>query len=222
MVNGQNVAIDISATDAAGNTRTITQQMTVDNVAPDSPDMTSITRDDTQSVRGITLDASDNDVAIGRVTASGSVQNVGFSEVDIPALGETQYIFNQVVPDGSHLVVSATDNAGNRSGTYVVVDDPDTNQSNVTVANNLSQYEIKAIDLEFSDQATLTITEAQIVALANQTNDVKVFGNSDDAVQITGATRTGRVTEDGTSFNVYEIGDANILIDEDITQVSTI
>jgi large repetitive protein len=222
MVNGQNVAINISATDAAGNTRTITQQMTVDNVAPDSPDMTSITRDDSQSVRGITLDASDNDVSIGRVTASGSVQNVGFSEVDIPALGETQFVFNQVVPDGSHLVVSATDSAGNRSGIYVVVDDPDTNQSNVTVANNLSQYEIKAIDLEFTDQATLTITEAQIVALANQTNDVKVFGNSDDAVQITGATRTGRVTEDGTSFNVYEMGDANILIDEDITQVSTI
>ena len=216
------MGITVSATDAAGNTRTITEQVAVDNVAPDSPDMASITRDDTQAVRGITLDASDNDIAIGRVTASGTVQAVGFSEVDIPALGETQFVFNQVVPDGSHLVVTATDGAGNRSGTYIVLDDPNTTQSNVTVADNLSQHDIRAIDLEFTDQASLTITEAQIVALSNQTDSVKVLGNSDDAVQITGAVRTGQTREDGTNFNVYELGDANILIDEDITQVSTI
>lgn len=220
--NGESVAITVTATDAAGNSRTITEQMTVDNVAPDSPDMASITRDDTQAVRGITLDSTDSDIAIGRVAATGSVQNVGFSEVDIPALGETQFVFNQVVPDGSHLVVTATDAAGNRSGTYIVLDDPNTTASNVTVANNLSQHDIRAIDLEFTDQASLTITEAQIVALSNQTNAVRVLGNSDDAVQITGAVRTGRTTEDGTNFNVYELGDANILIDEDITQVSTI
>lgn len=217
--DGENVSIQIAATDRAGNTRSITETMVVDNVAPDAPDMTAITWDQTQAARGIVLETNDVDVAIERVSNTGS-QTVGFSEQDNSFTGETTYSFNQVVPDGSHLVVTATDSAGNSSGTYVVLDDPNTSQSNVTLAGNIGGREIDVIDLEFTEEATLTISEAQIVAITGEDNTVKVLGNSDETVRITGATRTGTRSEDGTNFNVYELGDATVLIDDDINNVS--
>ncbi|SHH95473.1 Ig-like domain-containing protein [Marivita hallyeonensis] len=224
-VNGQSVAINISATDAAGNTATITETMVVDTVTPNEPDMTAITRDQSQAVRGIVLETTDDTVAIDKVSSTGGnsgAQGVAFNAQDNSFTGETTYSFNQVVPDGSHLVVTATDSAGNSSGTYVVVDDPNTSQSNVTLAANIGGKKIDAIDLEFTEEASLSITEAQIVALTGQDNTVKVLGNSDDSVRITGATRTGTVVEDGEGYASYQLGDATVLIDDEITNVSTI
>ena len=224
-VNGESVSIDISATDSAGNTRTITETMVVDTVAPNDPDMTAITRDQNQAVRGIVLETTDHDIAIDRVSSTGgnsAAQGVGFNDQDTTFTGETTYSFNQVVPDGSHLVVTATDSAGNSSGTYVVIDDPNTSQSNVTLAGNVGGRTIDTIDLEFTEEAGLTITEAQIVAITGEDNTVKVIGNNDDSVRITGATRTGSVTENGTGYNAYELGDATILIEDEINSVSTI
>ena len=223
LVDGQNVDITISATDAAGNTKSITEQMMVDNVAPDDPDMTAITRDQSQAVRGIVLETSDHDVVIEQVSSTGgnnAAQNVGFNAQDNNFTGETTYSFNNVVPDGSHLVITATDSAGNSSGTYVVIDDPNSSQANVTLAGNVGGREIDAIDLEFTEEATLTITEAQIVAVTGQDNEVTIHGNSDDGVRITGASYSGRVTENGEGFNVYDLGDATVKIDDDITNVS--
>jgi len=223
--NGENVSIEISATDTAGNTHSITETMVVDTVAPNDPDMTAITRDQSQAVRGIVLETSEHDIAIDRVSSTGGnsgSQDVGFNDQANTYTGETTYSFNQVVPDGSHLVVTATDNAGNSTGTYVVVDDPNTSQSNVTLAGNIGGKKIDTIDLEFTEEAGLTITEAQIVAVTGEDNTVKVIGNNDDSVRITGATRTGTVNEDGQSYNAYELGDATVLIEDEITSVNTI
>ncbi len=217
--DGDTVSIQIAATDRAGNTKSITETMVVDNVAPDAPDMTAILWDQAQAPRGIFLETSDHDVSIVRVGAGG-VQTVGFDDQDIRASGETSYTFNNVVPDGSHLVVTATDSAGNSTGTYVVLGDPDVSRSNVSLASNIGGREIDVIDLEFTEEATLTITEAQIVAMTGEDNTVRVLGNRDESVRITGATRTGSRTEDGQSYDVYELGDATVLIDDDINNVT--
>ena len=221
MADGENVSIQIAATDRAGNTRSITETMMVDNVAPDAPDMTAILWDQSQAPRGIILATSDHDVSIVRVGAGG-VQTVGFNEQDLNGGIETNYSFNNVVPDGSHLVVTATDSAGNSTGTYVVLGDPDVSRSNVSLTSNIGGREIDTIDLEFTEEATLTITEAQIVAMTGEDNTVRVLGNSDDSVRITGATRTGTRFEDGQNYDVYDLGDATVLIDDDINSVSTI
>jgi hypothetical protein len=76
------------------------------------------------------------------------------------------------------------------------------------------------IDLGFTEEATLTITEAQIVAMTGEDNTVRVLGNSDETVRITGATRTGSRFEDGQNYDVYELGDATVLIDDDINNVT--
>ena len=218
-VDGENVSIQIAATDAAGNTKSITETMTVDNVAPDAPDMTAIRYGENQEVRDIILKTTDTDVVIEKVSNFGA-QNVSFNEQDNDFTGETTYTFGQVVPDGSHLVITGTDSAGNSSGTYVVINDPNTTQGNVSVTGNLGGREIDTIDLEFTEEATLTITEAQIVAMTGEDNTVKVLGNTDDGVRISGATRTGSRFEDGQNYDVYDLGDATVLIDDDINNVS--
>ena len=38
-------------------------------------------------------------------------------------------------------------------------------------------------------------------------------------VAITGATANGTVTQDGNTFNVFELGGSTVLIDDDITNV---
>ena len=216
MVDGENVSIQIDATDSAGNTKSITETMVVDNVAPDAPDMTAITRGEGQDVQSIHLVASDDDIAIERVGNS-TPQDVGFNENTFA--GETTYNFPNTVPDGSHLVVTATDSAGNSSGTYVVINDSES-QQDVSLAGNVGGREIDTIDLEFTDMADLVITEEQIVALTGEENTIKVLGNHDEAVRIDGATRSGTHSEDGQNYNVYDLGDATVLIDDDIDNVT--
>ncbi|HKK97205.1 MAG TPA: RTX toxin, partial [Marivita sp.] len=222
-VDGESVSIDIAATDAAGNTRSITETMVVDTVAPDAPDMTELRTNENQGFPGLALATTGNDIAIDQVSSSGgtsSPQSVRFDDFDITTRGVTDYDFDQAVPDGSHLVITATDGAGNSSSTYVVLNDPNTNQSNVTLARNIGGKEIDTIDLEFTEEATLTITEAQIVALTGEDNTVKVLGNEDDSVRITGARSTGEVRVDGQVFQSFELGDATIFLDEGIGEGS--
>ncbi|MEM7521820.1 MAG: RTX toxin, partial [Pseudomonadota bacterium] len=131
---------------------------------------------------------------------------------------ETDFSFNQVVPDGSHLVVTATDDAGNSSGTYVVLDD-EVASTNVTLSNpTLGNYNIEAVDLSFAEEGQLTVDEAALLALSSNTNELLIKGGSDDSLTINGATaRTGSTVRDGESYDVYTIGsEGTIIVDDDI------
>ncbi|MCR8549397.1 Ig-like domain-containing protein [Salipiger sp. P9] len=213
------LSMQIEAVDAAGNSKTITESVALDTVAPDTPDVESYTRDHT-GLRGITLETGEGDVAISHVTdESGAViESVDYDAYDIAVLGETAYSFKDVVPDGSHLVVTATDDAGNLSGTYLVVDDTTTSEVTMTgqLANALSEFNIETIDLQFAEESALTITEAQLVALSSHTDTLTVEGGSDDSVTILGASHVGN---DGEGYNIFSLGDATLRIDEDITNV---
>ncbi|UYV37789.1 Ig-like domain-containing protein [Rhodobacteraceae bacterium D3-12] len=209
----------INATDAAGNTDSITRDIEIDTTLPGSPDVASYTRDHT-GIRGITTEISDDTVSISHVHNDGSITDVAATGVDIPVLGETTYAFNPTIPDGSHLVVSAEDGAGNMSSTYLVLDESST--SVVNMANpSLGDLQIESIDLQFAEESQLTITEEQLVALSDNTDSVVVHGGSDDTVTITGATRTGETQNvNGEAHEVYTLGDTGtLIIDDDITVV---
>ncbi|KUF12476.1 Ig-like domain-containing protein [Pseudoponticoccus marisrubri] len=215
--------VQVDATDAAGNTRSISDTISIDTDVPDSPDVESYTRDHT-GLRGISIETTDDAVAIGHVVSDAEIDPVGNSAVEIPVLNETSFAFTEVVPDGSHLVVSGTDAAGNTSGTYLVVDDTRTSEVAMTdeLAGSLSAFQVETIDLQFAEDSHLTITEDQILALSQTSDTLVVEGGSDDSVTITGATANGSVTgEDGTGYNSFSLGDATILIEDDITNVST-
>jgi hypothetical protein len=218
MADGDIVPIQIAATDRVGNTTSIAESIVVDNVSPDMPNVIVVSRDQTQSVRSIVLQSPDEDIVIEQISASG-IQVVGYEEQTNFVSGETVYNFNPAVPDGSNLYVMAVDEFGNMAGTFVALSDPDDN-GDVPFGSNLDGRRIDIIDLEFTPEAMLTITEAQIVAMTGEDNTVRVLGNTGETVRISGASRTGSRLEDGQNYNIYELGEATVLIDEDITNVT--
>ncbi|GGX50977.1 hypothetical protein GCM10007385_19400 [Tateyamaria omphalii] len=209
-------AITVMATDAVGNTETLSNTVRIDTEAPDGPVIASFTRD-ADGIRGISTEQSDGDLAVAQVNADGSVTDVAATQVDIDVLGETNFQFQTDVPDGSHLVVSSADAAGNTVGTYVVLDDESANSS-VDLGNPaLGNYQIEAVELQFAEEANLTITEAQLLGLSDSTNTLTIHGGSDDTVTIAGATRTGSTTVDGQAYDVYSLGtEGTIILDDDI------
>ncbi|WP_415921137.1 Ig-like domain-containing protein [Tateyamaria sp. SN6-1] len=204
----------VMATDAVGNTETISDMLQIDTEAPDGPVIASFTRDG-DGLRGISTEQSDGDLAVAAVSETGAVTDVTAVQAD-NIFGETEFRFNQTVPDGSDLVVTSTDAAGNTSGTYVAFDD-ETAGSTVSLGSPaLGNYQIEQVDLQFAEEASLTITEAQLVALSDSSDTLVVHGGSDDNVTIAGAQRTGTTSIDGDTYDVYSLGAGTVILDDDI------
>ncbi|MGK8232672.1 Ig-like domain-containing protein [Roseovarius sp. MS2] len=215
----------VFATDGAGNTRQITSSLTLDMVAPETPGIVGYFRQG-DGYRNATVETSADDVSIHQVDAGGNVRELALGEQANQFTGETDYFFlngaGQLAPvsDGSQLVVTSTDTGGNTASTYVVLDE--TSTSVVNIANpNLSAFDIETIDLRFGDQAQLSLTEAQVLALSGNSDTVLVQGGADDRVTLTGAEAAGRTQIDGQTYDIYTLGnDATVVVDEDIQIVT--
>lgn len=215
----------IEATDAAGNTRALSETLSIDTEAPDTLSWTGYGRDGA-GVDLIRTEVTRDALYLGQLTDAGgtpTITDVAIDNVtDIPAINQSYLDLNGSVPDGTHLVLASTDAAGNTSAAYLVTDDPNTNdvQMSDDIAAALQTFNIDTIDLHFAEDSHLTITEEQIEALSTQTDTVAIRGGSDDSVTITGAQQQGRTMDsDGIGYNVYTLGDATLLIQDDITNV---
>ncbi len=212
-----NAAITVIATDHVGNVDTLTDTLAIDTSAPNGPVLTHHERSD-DGTTGITTTQTNDDVAIYEVDGNnGQISQVNSTEFDTG--GGTKYFFGEDVPDGSHLVVTATDAAGNSTGTFVVLDDQIEN-SNVTLGNSaLGDYNIEAVDLGRSEEASLTVDEAALLALSGNSDNLTIRGGADDDVSIIGAVRQGA---DGTSGNdIYALGTEGTIIIDDSIEITT-
>ncbi len=214
----------INATDASGNTSSITETVSVDTVNPEAPDVVGYFREG-GGYRSVTTESADDDVTIHLIDGRGDVNELSVHVSEDPFLGETDYHFLNgagaptTIPDGSELIITNADDAGNASSTYVVLDE--TTTTNVDADSNaLDGFNVETIDLRFGDNSNFEITEQQIRDLSENSDQVVVRGGSDDTVTITGADSSGSTTIDGETFNVYTLGDdATIMIDDNITNV---
>ena len=207
-------SVTVTATDAVGNTDSLTDIVQIDTTAPDGPVVASFTRD-TDGIRGISTEQSDGDLSVSRVDGD-NIEGVSAIQTDIDVLGETNFAFTSDVPDGSNLIVNATDAVGNTSGTYLALDDESSDSSVDLSVAGLGNYEIQVVDLQFAEEAELTIDEAQLVALSSTSDTLTIHGGADDTVTLSGATRSGSTSEDGQNFDVYTLGAGTIIIDDDI------
>ena len=207
---------EITATDAAGNTQTLTETFGIDTEydAPNVGDVISTGA----GVSGFFSDDFETGDTAHELTSGGGVADITGTETDLGA-GRTLFSFDADVPDGSHLVVNRVDDAGNSSGTMVVLEDG----AGATVLDHagLSQFNIDELNLVHADGVDLTLTEADINALSGNSDSVTVHGGADDTLTITGATATGTETIDGEAYNVYTIGDdgTTLIVDEDVNTV---
>ena len=124
--------------------------------------------------------------------------------------------FATTVPDGTYLVIRDVDSAGNESSTLYL-----RSGSEVTVdltRTGLQGFDFGTINLISAD-ANLTLDTNRVLALTGADQQMTVTGNSDDVVNLVGATATGTTTvANGETYRLYTLGSgASVLIDDDIT-----
>ena len=211
--------ISVTATDHVGNIDSVTGTLAIDTDAPGGPVIESFTRD-SDGIRAISTEQSGDMLDVHQINVDKSITEVQANTLDNDFLNETNFYFSSNVPDGSDLIVTATDAAGNSSGTYLALDDESAGTKLTLTNPNLANYNIETIDLQFAEEAQLTITEAALVNLSSNTNTLVIKGHNDDSVTITGATRGGSEAKDGEIYNIYSLGtEGTLMIDSDINVV---
>lgn len=213
--------VTIKATDAVGNQKTITETVSVDTTPPEAPLVESYTRAG-EGVRAISTSITEDDVDIHSVSASGNVSEAAYTTSTNTVFQEINYNFSSPIPNGSHLVITSTDDAGNNTSTLFVLEESLTNAVDVRNAG-LDGFNIEAIDLQFAEDSQLTLSVADLEALSAASNTLTVHGRVDDTVTILGATDTGEVQEiGGRTYKVYDFGPngGSVIIDEEINVVT--
>lgn len=203
----------ITATDPAGNTQTLTETFSVDTTY-DAPDIGDVISTGT-AVSGFFSDDFEAGDTAHELTSAGGVADVTGTETDI-GNGKTLFDFDNDVPDGSHLVVNRVDDAGNSSGTLVVLDDGA--DASVLGHAGMAQFNIDELNLVHADSVDLTLTEADINALSGNSDTLTVHGGADDKLTITDVTEVSTQTINNETYNVYTIGTdgTTLLVDEDV------
>ncbi|MBZ4020905.1 hypothetical protein CKO11_00330 [Rhodobacter sp. TJ_12] len=208
---------EVTAVDPAGNTDTATGSFTYDVEAPDSPDIIAFTRN-AGALLGLRTDLGEDTYDIAAVSAAGTVSDVSNTATLNTYGGYGSYDFNTAVPNGSYLVVTDTDGAGNDASTLLVVD----NTSAVTVdlsRSGLGEFDLGMIDLNFAPQADLTITESQLMELTGPDHTLMIQGDSLDDVTALGAQDTNADTVvGGNTYSIYTLGNdgGTLIIDDQI------
>ena len=216
--------ISVEARDRAGNVATIEDTLSIDTAAPDGPVIASFTRDG-DGIRGISIEtemengAPTSDVqSLVQVQADGTISDVAGNQGFNTLRDETDFAFNENVPNGSQLIVNSTDAAGNTSGTFLVLDDEAATNSVDLTNMALGEYQIENLDLDFAEAASVVIDEASLLALSTNSNTLTIHGSGEDEVIIQGGVAQGTtVGDDGQTYNVYSVGaEGTLLVDLDI------
>lgn len=209
---------NVTATDLAGNTATSSNDFGVDTEVTNSI-VTSVTFSG-DDVSSISIETEAQEYSVSALNADGTTDSLNTTEV---ALGgsESLFVLNPTVSDGTHLVVSTEDDAGNESDTLVVLDDNMTNAGTLDHAG-VADFQIEALELDYASDTSLVLTEEQIRNLSDTSDSLTIHGGADDQVTIAGATETGETRDiDGETYDVYTIGDdgVTLVIDQDINVV---
>ncbi|SOC08736.1 hypothetical protein SAMN05877809_104351 [Rhodobacter sp. JA431] len=219
------VNYSVTAYDAAGNmTQTSgTDSFSYDLTPPDSPNVEAVTyRTSDNAVVGIGLDdTAETTYQLSAVAEDGTVSALAASSSDGYA-----YAFRSTpVPDGSYLVVTDHDTAGNTTSTLLLATNDASNTTTVTLdlsRDGLSDFDFGTIDLTAA-KTDLTITDTQIEAITGAGNDLYVKGDSGDHVTLQDATDTHQNTVvDGHTYSLYTLGadGERLWVDDAITNLT--
>lgn len=213
--------IRIAATDSVGNTRSITETVAVDTSAPEVPTFESVLYAD-RGVRAISTSLTEDDIEIHAIAGNGAVTSPAFRATADSEFDEINYRFTTPIPNGSHLVITAEDAAGNSTASLFVLEESLTNTVDIHKAG-LSGFNIEEINLQFAEDSELTLTVQDLEQLCSHSNRLTVHGGEDDTVTVIGATLTGDTAEiDGRTYRIYDYGHngGTLIIDEEIHVVT--
>lgn len=227
-LDGEELEVQLEVTDVAGNTDGIGADynddgtpttITVDNVVPETltTGFITISQDNVNTV-GFRTTGDSEEVQVYSVNEAGATTEIGTTATELATYTNVDFATGINGTLGNDAILENADEAGNSSSVYIAL--PDNDDTSVdTDWTALDGINIDAIDLSFLSDATLELTEEQIVSLSDNGDTVTISGEADDTVTVTGATATGETeTVDGQTYDVYTIGDdgATIIVDEDI------
>ncbi len=213
------VRVVVSATDWVNNTHTLAAEtINVDTIVPGAP---VILNDSGEGsiLTGILTQGHDNSFSYHAVGQTGAAvqmiasndPNNDVSNAQPGGVFSQQAWFPNEVPDGSYLVIRNEDAAGNEASTLYL---RDTEAQTIQLDRaGLQDFDFGTINLSSVD-ATLTITEAQVLALTGENKTLTIIAGADDVINLTGVTN---VTTTSNGFKLYELGTggASVLIDDD-------
>ena len=208
----------VLATDAAGNTAILTDSIEIDQSSPDAPQIeTHEYGFSDKTTKKVSFSQTSDNLSVDQVSSDGSAQSLHITSSNDTANSRTYIDFQTPVPDGSTLVVTAQDDAGKSNGTLMILD-VGIGSSHDLSGFDLDAYEITVIDLQSVEATEVTLTEEQVLGLSSLSNTVKVYGNDNDSLVLTGAVKGEKVTEGEDTFILYTMGDeARILADDELT-----
>lgn len=214
----------VTATDPAGNVATSTDDLGTEltfsvDTEYNTPVITGTSTDGVDNITRIEVSETSGDTfSVNTLESGGAAPQADFSTADLGS--ELLLSFDTPIADGTNLVVSSEDDAGNTSSTVVMFEDNATETSVLDHAS-ISDFNVDRINLEFADQVNLTLTEDDINALSGNSDTLTILGGSDDTVTLTGATAAGTQTVDGETFDVYTIGDGDttLLVEDDVNVI---
>ena len=208
----------VLATDAAGNTAILTDSIEIDQSSPDAPQIeTHEYGFSDKTTKKVSFSQTSDNLSVDQVSSDGSAQSLHITSSNDTANSRTYIDFQTPVPDGSTLVVTAQDDAGNSNGTLMILD-VGIGSSHDLSGFDLDAYEITVIDLQSAEATEVTLTEEQVLGLSSLSDTVKVYGHDNDSLVLTGAVKGEEVIDgNGDKFVLYTMGDeARILADEDL------
>ncbi len=198
-----------TATDPAGNTTSTTSSVQVDTEV-DTPNVDAVTFVG-GDVGRISMDNVVDNFEVGTLASDGTEGTPASTQSVDPVFG-TEFTFSPTIPDGTHLVVSSSDAAGNASGTLLVLEDNATNATTIDQAVG-SSYDIQGLNLEYSSDSNLTLNETQIMQLSGTSDVLQVQGGADDTLTLTNATKQSQTqTIDNTVYDVYTVGNSGAVV----------
>ncbi|TNE66549.1 MAG: hypothetical protein EP336_09730 [Rhodobacteraceae bacterium] len=211
----------VTATDAAGNTLSETTTITVDTEI-DSTGIEGVMRY-VDGVGSVMVTDTGDEMSVYALDESGTVSAITHTDTD---LGDTLFMsFDTHVSNGDQIVITAEDAAGNESDTLLVLDTtnerPDGAYFEVDLDNSgLDQFDLGAIDLQFVNGGEVSLSSADLDRLLGEEGTLTIHGGEDDRVVFEeSATLSGSVTEDGNTYDIYTLGDDQVLVDHDIEVV---
>ena len=214
--------LTVTTVDRNDNTDSVTTPVHVDTEVPEAPVVIRYevsTNGTNDGLQGISTELTDDITGISMISETGSVSNVAYqTETSNFGGGRMNFEFASPAPNGSSLVIQATDDVGNSNDTLLVLEDNGTNNNIDISSNALDAFEIGAIDLSIADDSVLTLSEADLLSMSGVSDALIVHGGSDDIVNASGAVFTGQTEVIGSQvYNVYSLGEGSLIIDSEIS-----
>ena len=75
---------------------------------------------------------------------------------------------------------------------------------------------IEILDISGSGTNTLALTEALVLDITDGNDLIRIEGDSDDSLNIAGATQTGSTEINDSAYDIYQLGSTLLYVDQDI------